>query len=236
MIYSNRVLAQQPKGKGLLAIFFQAREEKQNKVLVGKELYQAIEDSNLGKIMEILTHYPEMVNGVIENNCPPLHLAAMKGKTKVAALLIKMGADVNLSFGKDFQSPLHQACWYGEPSMVLLLLEKGAKVNAVEYRGYTPLHIIHNLESAKILIRFGADIHIKDKKGRSPLMNNIISYGDIALIRHLVKIGSEITEVDGDGRNILDYISSIQGGELLYGMSQKYSFKLRMLFPRKLFE
>jgi ankyrin repeat protein len=235
MVYSKRVLAQS-KGKGLLAIFFQTREEKQNKILAGKKLLEAIAESNISEIVKTLTHYPELIRGIGKNNPPPLYVAVMNSNAKVVATLIKMGADVNQSYGKDFQFPLHQACWRSgnrnKRDMILLLLNNGALVNERNYRGDTPLHITNDLESAKVLLKFGADIHAKDVNGRTPLLSKVFHYGDVELIKLLVKLGSKITEKDHDGENIIDYIHMKES----LGWDSKIGLKLRELFPRKLFE
>ena len=67
---------------------------------------------------------------------PPLHLAAKKGHTKTAHMLLNAKADVNLGNGKLEMTALHLA----------------AK------RGF--------VETAKILLQANADVELKDKKKR----------------------------------------------------------------------
>ena len=65
----------------------------------------------------------------------------MNGKTDLAALLLKHGADINAQ-NKDQNTPLHLAGWYKHKSIIELLVEQGAEIDLKEYRGATPLMML----------------------------------------------------------------------------------------------
>ena len=106
----------------------------------------------------------------------PLLCAIGRGEIPLAKFIIEKGADVNaaITIG-DLQglTPLHAAAGHGYVDVVKLLIMKGANLNPQMVRdGNTPLHIaaIYNYsEAAKILVEQGADVHVKNKKGQSPL-------------------------------------------------------------------
>lgn len=114
-----------------------------------------------------------------------MHHAVQAGwdrKEKVELLLAQ-----NFSLeekNKDGQTPLHWAAgsvareWRNcaDPDMIKLLLENGANVNATDNNGKTPLinHILNTcdfdadtmLKVVPELLKFGADLSIKDKDGK----------------------------------------------------------------------
>ena len=66
-------------------------------------------------------------------------------------------------------SPLHWAATFGTPEVVrVLILNWGADVNCANANGDTPLHESLNradVEITEILLKNGADVKIKAKKG-----------------------------------------------------------------------
>lgn len=83
------------------------------------------------------------VNVQDKTGTTPLHLAALAGKTSVAALLLKHGADVN-AIDKSSRAALHlvaaRAERNNERSITKLLLDSGADVNIQDAGGMTVLH------------------------------------------------------------------------------------------------
>ncbi|MXV77024.1 hypothetical protein F4X73_15905 [Candidatus Poribacteria bacterium] len=67
----------------------------------------------------------------------PLAWATMTGETKAVALLLELGADVNVR-QEDGGTPLHIAFFLGRAEISELLLKKGADVNAKNNKGEIP--------------------------------------------------------------------------------------------------
>ena len=69
----------------------------------------------------------------------PLAWAALMGHTKVVALLLEHGADVNAQ-NRDGATPLHSAAFLGRVETVKFLLQKGADITLRNNDGSTPMN------------------------------------------------------------------------------------------------
>jgi len=109
--------------------------------------------------------------------------------------------------------PLISAVNDGNLVYLRILLDQGADVNAIDLRGFTPLHYAawhehgHGYRYEKIvmtLIKHGANVNAKGQKGRTPLDSSIfsleaahkkkISITDILIREHGGKTGAELKE------------------------------------------
>ncbi len=106
----------------------------------------------------------------------PLHLAAEKGNTELAAVLIRRGADVNARDNLQ-QTPLHVAALLGKAGVAALLIEKGADLNArAGFDQETPLHVaacqesIGQKETVMVLVQKGADVNARNKEQLTPAL------------------------------------------------------------------
>jgi uncharacterized protein len=81
----------------------------------------------------------------------PLHIVAVWGDTRAAALLIDAGADVNRK-GEDGFTPLHHAAAQGHRDLVKLLLERRALRDIQNDEGQKPIDLAGaNAEIVKLL-------------------------------------------------------------------------------------
>ncbi|RUS75722.1 hypothetical protein EGW08_016504, partial [Elysia chlorotica] len=67
----------------------------------------------------------------------PLHLAVDNGDLEQAELLLKHGADIDVTDGKSGRTPLFRAAESNHKPMVELLLRRGANVDVASYAGVT---------------------------------------------------------------------------------------------------
>ena len=92
-------------------------------------------------------------------------------------LIIEFGAHVDR---RKCKSRIHHhiACWNGRNQIYGLLLDHGANVNALDLHGCTPLHLTcsflqrnkdSRLECIKLLLKYGADVNIRNEVGETAL-------------------------------------------------------------------
>ncbi len=94
----------------------------------------------------------------------PLMMAALKGHRDMLLLLITHGAEVN----KQGWTPLHYAATGGHVELMKILLENHAYIDTESPNHSTPLMLAAmygNEESVQLLLKEGADVSIKNKKG-----------------------------------------------------------------------
>ncbi|KAJ4138741.1 hypothetical protein NW768_002612 [Fusarium equiseti] len=123
-----------------------------------------------------------------------LSLAVALGNEGILRKFIEQGADLEARDG-DLNTALHIAAFDEDEShMLKVLLQAGSNVAVVNEEGLTPLAvaIVHgNLESVKLLIEFGADVHRIDEED---LRQCVEEKPEIA--KHLVGLGVEMPEED----------------------------------------
>ncbi|MBW7452474.1 ankyrin repeat domain-containing protein [Paenibacillus sepulcri] len=137
---------------------------------------------------EILKANPSLINA--GGDYGPLCMAAGSGHTDIVRMLIRGGADLN-------------APWYANNfmgyaidsglEMVRLLLESGADANNANWVGVSYLHKaawLGNLEFAKLLIEFGAELNVVDEESQSTPLGWAAKYGKTELVRFLLDKGA----------------------------------------------
>jgi ankyrin repeat protein len=142
---------------------------------------------------------------------PKLHEACSEGNLDEVKYYVGMGLSVNSRKDVDEPTPLHCAITSGNLEVVKYLIEKGAFVNAVpmncvtdplstgtalgdeldyENELMTPLHLAcdqQNMEMALLLIRSGANLHIKNRAGDTPL-HIICLLGMTELLQEIISL------------------------------------------------
>ena len=118
----------------------------------------------------------------------------------------KSGADVTIpnDLGK---TPLHLASrefWIACPGVVEFLLKNGAPVNAKDIFGETPIYQMKSLPLVKVLLDFGADLRLKDKNGRPPLLA-LMKLKQPKVLQLLLDRGAAVNCTDDYGSTPLHY-------------------------------
>eukprot|EP00435_Cladocopium_sp_Y103_P047899 s384_g14.t1 len=109
-----------------------------------------------------------------EGRAQPIHLA-VQGCFMNVQLLLEARADINARVKLDGEShfcPLHDAVYFRNLEMVNHLLANSANVNDKNLDGMTPLHVAAKMganDVSDLLVRFGADIELRDLKQRTAL-------------------------------------------------------------------
>jgi uncharacterized protein len=157
----------------------------------GGALIEAVQNDDQAAVTELLTKRVD-VNAREDDGATALAWAAVRCNIEIGALLLKAGANPNLTNEQGI-GPLYLAITNGSPAMVQLLLGKGADPNIAREDGETPLMAaarLGQIDVAKMLLDRGAEVNAREKKfGQTALM---WAAGHPAVVRLLVERGADV--------------------------------------------
>lgn len=128
--------------------------------------------------------------------------AVRGGHAGVAKLLLEAGAEIVPNQRGFFQAALIPSAKEGHTDMVKLLLDKGVDVNA-RFGAFQRTALMNaaekgHEETVKILLQGGAEVNVKDKYGRTALMD-----ADRKVLGLLLDNGADINAREREGRTAL---------------------------------
>lgn len=134
--------------------------------------------------------------------------------------IIKLGADINATnlLGKNALMYAADKC---DLKTVKLLLDKGAKVNInqKDSNGVTALmyacRAYKEIDVAKLLIKYGADVNVQDNMGTTVLMLAVKNWKPLELVELLVKAGADKEKKDVYGVNAYKYADYARRDDIL---------------------
>ena len=144
-----------------------------------------------------------------------LHIACLDNRVEIAELLIRKGANINITDNKDC-TPLHYAAIYNYLYITDLLLYYGADTDIKCRDGSTPLTAAiwaGNAEVADLLVQAGANVNISDNKGFTPL-HIAAQNGDTLLSRLLLDYGAKIDEINSYNYDVASFAG--RNGDMNY--------------------
>jgi len=135
-----------------------------------------------------------------------IHKTVLKGDIEAVEEMINSGVDINQPDKKGI-FPLGIALREGYTSIVDLLLKSGAVVNPETQISGSYLHGLcaqqwQVAEMARSLIKYGAEIDLKDKNGATPLFFAVME-GKTELAKVLIDAGANINTTDNFGAGLL---------------------------------
>jgi ankyrin repeat protein len=107
-----------------------------------QQIIKAAKAGDVAAVRTLLEADASLVGARDVDVSTPLHYAAWKGHTEVAALLLDFGADVNAKNdnGHWGNTPLHAAAHGNRRAVAELLIARGADIHAENAAGRKPLH------------------------------------------------------------------------------------------------
>lgn len=137
-----------------------------------------------------------------------LHELACIGDVDGIKKILSKNPQLIDSFSADGFTPLGLAAYFGHVELVRFLLIQNANPNVPSNNSFrvTPLHSAcasSNLEIAKLLIEYHADVNTKQQKGVTPL-HSAAHNGNKDLVRLLVRTGADLHVKMENGKSPLD--------------------------------
>lgn len=126
----------------------------------------------------------------------PLHIAIMKGSTRVAQWLIETSKDIESDSYYDGSTPLLLAIQKNESKIVQLLIEASVDLNKSNNDGITPLMTtIANKqpEIARLLIEAGVDVN-KEQDNNLSLLMLAIAHKQTEIVQLLIKACADVNK------------------------------------------
>jgi ankyrin repeat protein len=138
----------------------------------------------------LIAEHPDHVNARDGSYGTPMHAAARAGHIDIISLLLEHGAYVDARNNRG-ETPLLRAAWAGKRDAGWYPISHGADINSADYKKFTPVFLAFkgDVTSARILIERGAEIHIRNIEGDTPL-HQAIRWGEIELVRLFLKHGA----------------------------------------------
>jgi ankyrin repeat protein len=109
------------------------------------------------------------------------------------AFLAALPADTRISTvrGPGGATPLMIAALYGDTALMKGILDAGGDPNVTNDAGATALHwSVGDLEKVKLLIARGADVDVRSRDGRTPLLAAAAIRGNVAVVTRLLDKGA----------------------------------------------
>ena len=133
-------------------------------------LYHAVKNNDYRIVLEELSR-GDIAPDFSVHEKTVLQLAGEKGFKEIARVLIRYGANVDQTYGKQQRSILHFAAVTGNYGFASVLLTAKANPSPRSSSGATPLHVAARTGQdyfIRLLLKFGADINAQDRNGKTP--------------------------------------------------------------------
>ena len=141
----------------------------------------------------------------------PVNFAVASDLKGVAKVLLKAGADPDLTFDENLTTPLHNALEEGSDGMVRILLDGGASVNVQDGGGQIALHFAftrHACETrdnsylVREVLEAGADPNI-NSGGDTPFHLAVHLLNE-PMVRDMLDHGADLNLRNGEGQTPLE--------------------------------
>lgn len=214
----GRVLkfSRSPDIRALFAFFLLLAGNTIQAVEPDDEIFAAIWADDAAKVSKLLRQKTN-INKQDDRGDTPLILAASLGKTKIAGILIRAGANLEMhDFPKAQENPvgfraMHSAAHAGHAEVLKLLIRAGAKIEARGNYGLTPLMYAAgqgNVAATRVLIKAGAKVNAKGEDGYTAL-GSAAEVGHAEAVQVLIQAGAKVTAVNSKKETALMLASGI---------------------------
>ena len=172
---------------------------------------------DLIKILIDRVNVNKQIDNEVGHYTTPLKMASEKGHLELVKILLKHGADINLTTGDYGYTALMFASKYDHRKIVKILLENGADVNIQNRNGFTALIFASehtNVQVVKMLLDYKADVNIQENNGDTALTTSICHEkpGTITIVELLLEHGADVNLTIGGYTNYSALMSASRRG------------------------
>eukprot|EP00903_Cladosiphon_okamuranus_P012099 g11354.t1 len=192
-------------------------------------LHLAAFDDSTKRTIELLSRGSIDVNQLNEGGWTPLIVAAMRGSSRVARILLDRGADVSITEDRG-NTALHLCSANGHLSVAVDLMKAGADLEVKASDGWTPLHLAARggySEVTAALIEAGACVDCRIPTGATPLYLAAWK-GHWDTVRNLLHAGANplaMDTIDRDAPIPLDVAAGKGHSEVVHELLQQVGIK-----------
>ncbi|KAL4232108.1 hypothetical protein ACF0H5_009684 [Mactra antiquata] len=170
----------------------------------------------------------------VKDSTTPLLAAVSLNHVEIAMILIKAGANINLT-DRNGCTPLYKAAYHGRPLLVNILIQEKAELDKPDKEGQTPLYIcvqnaiIHSsYATVEMLLAAHANVEKSDRNGKAPI--HVAAHWKIKDMLRILASSTCVNKIDHMGRTPLYVcVSSLSTG--LYREDLKYQVPcIKLLF------
>jgi ankyrin len=166
-------------------------------------------------LCEFVRSHPDLIPGLVKDECPLLHFAAYVGDQALAKMAIEQKADVNQV---EKLTPLQFAIIGGNQAMVDLLLASKADLAKKSSNGSTCLHIAAGTGNDAVLTtllrKSRALVNEKNDDGLTPLMLAVGSKG-LECVKSLISAGASLNVKDPQEKTLVHYCAMSPSLEMM---------------------
>jgi len=164
---------------------------------------------------------------ILKDGKSDLHIACENGHAAIAEGIIRHGGDPKRP-DKQGLTPLMHAARGGHLKVMDALAQHDAAINAKSSEhGISALFLAAasgKLDTVKVLVGMGAEIDAVDHNNKTPLLAALCRHHhDIA--EYLLERGANVTRVDADGANAMDYAKAFRAPESVIKLLQQRGVK-----------
>ena len=153
----------------------------------------------------LIEHNMQHINDSDADNFTALHVAATKGKSDIARLILKKGANANVITQRAHITPLMAATQNGHLDVAEIILSNGANIDMRARNGATALYMAtckNHTDMVGLLLNNSSNVNIANENGWTPLMA-AAKNGYVPVAEMFIEHGAKIAIKGNDGTTAL---------------------------------